>query len=198
MTTQNKQNDSNWGLMIFKDTFEYLMDGDMSNDEFCTLMRCIYNLRENGELPDEEELPKTVKLVWKTLKHSISKSATNARYYKTKKEQKPKKGERIFKNANSNNDYFCPWTDEETGKIYTPTDQAYTSDLTVDPILEEEQSGNLNDYILGHKDGMMRHQTFSSFVQEYPDAERLQQLGSISLVSANTIYQHLRNKEFQN
>ncbi len=193
MTTQNKQNDSNWGLMIFKDTFEYLIDGDMSNDEFCTLMRCVYNLRENGELPNEDELPKTVKLVWKTLKHSISKSATNARYYDKRKSNKSK----TVKNKEINEDYYCPWTDEETGEIYTPTDQAYTSDLTIDPVLEEEQSGNLNDYILGHQDGMMRHQTFSGFIQEFPNAERLQQLSNISLVSANTLYQHLRQKEFQ-
>lgn len=88
--------------------------------------------------------------------------------------------------------------DTSTGEVFVPTDQAYTSDLTVGPILEEEQSGNLNDYILGHKDGMMRHNTFSSFVQEFPDAERLQQLENITLLSANTMYQDLRKKEFQN
>lgn len=102
----NNNTDSNWGLMIFKDTFEYLINGDMSNDEFCTLIRCVYNLRENGELPNEDELPKTVRLVWKTLKHSVSKSATNKKYYNKQKKNKTTKKE-------TDNDYFCPWTDTE-------------------------------------------------------------------------------------
>lgn len=102
----NNNTDSNWGLMIFKDTFEYLIDGDMSDTEFCTLMRCVYNLRENGELPNEDELPKTVRLVWKTLKHSVSKSKTNQKYYDKKKNKKPKQS--IIK---ANEGFSCPWDD---------------------------------------------------------------------------------------
>lgn len=112
MTTQNKQDDSNWGLMIFKDTFEYLVDGDMTDGEFCTLMRCIYNLRENGELPDETKLTKNVKLVWKTLKHSITKSVTNAKYY-DKKKSKKKTIKKSTKEETSDNNYYCPWTDDD-------------------------------------------------------------------------------------
>ena len=88
--------------------------------------------------------------------------------------------------------------DTSTGEVFVPTDQAYTSDLTVDPVLEEEQSYNLEDYVLGHKEGMMRHQTFSSFIQEFPDAERIKDMLGITLVSANTLYQQWRKESFQN
>lgn len=108
----NNNTDSNWGLMIFKDTFEYLIDGDMSDTEFCTLMRCVYNLRENGELPNEDELPKTVRLVWKTLKHSVTKSVTNQKYYNKQKDKKVK-----AKTIKKTENFFCPWTDE-TEDIY--------------------------------------------------------------------------------
>lgn len=175
----SQKENNNWGIMVFKDTFEYLIDGDLTNDEFCELMRCIYFAREKNEYPNENDLPKSVRLVWKTLKNSVKKSIRNAKHHNTKKQS-------------------SEYVDASTGEVFIPTDKAYTSDLTIDPVLDEEQSGNLNDYILGHKDGMMRHQTFSSFIQEYPDAERLQHIGSISLVSANTLYQHLRQKEFQN
>lgn len=175
----SQKENNNWGIMVFKDTFEYLIDGDLTNDEFCELMRCIYLAREKNEYPNENELSKSVRLVWRTLKNSVQKSIRNAKHYNNKKQSSVS-------------------VDTTTGEVFVPTDKAYTSDLTVDPVLEEEQSDNLKDYVLGHKEGMMRHQTFSSFVQEFPDAERIKDMLGITLVSANTLYQHWRKESFQN
>lgn len=80
-----KTNNEEWGLMIFKSTFDYLIEGDLSNDGFCELMRCIYNLRENGEMPDMSAMSKEVRLVWRNYQHTILKSIRNARYYEKKK-----------------------------------------------------------------------------------------------------------------
>ena len=53
----------NWGFVISKKTFECLIDGLLTNDEFCTLMRCIYNYKEKGEMPDQSKLPPAVNML---------------------------------------------------------------------------------------------------------------------------------------
>ena len=188
MTTQNKQNDSNWGLMIFKDTFDYLIDGDMTDTEFCILMRCIYNLRQNGELPNEEELPKAVKLVWKTLKHSISKSATNSKYYNNKKKTTVKK--------DTNDNHFCPWTED------TPTDEPFSSELYMDPVLEEDFQKNepqelpetLTEFFDGHTEGIMRNADWHHFSDEFKDAEKIRELSGLGVITCMTLYNDIRKK----
>ena len=116
MKTQNINDDSNWGIMLFKDTFEYLINGDMSKEDFCLLLTCIYNLRENGELPIESELPLSVRLVWKSLKHTVQKSKRNSKYY-----QKKKKG---IDKEQTNDNYFCPWVENDM------TEDEYKSQLS--------------------------------------------------------------------
>lgn len=200
MTTNNT--DSNWGIMIFKDTFEYLIDGDMSNDEFCKLIKCIYNLRENGELPDENELPKSVKMVWKTLKHSILRSARNKRYYnKTKKRDEPTDEE-------ASDNFYCPWTDEENNINELKLDDMGNYLGTLDeirshkqpekkvedkPIIEIEQhniSEDNREKILNYlKDRTTRNTTFSTFCGTNASIYRL----GIPIEDIETVYNEVQS-----
>ena len=72
------------GIMIFKDTFEYLMDGDLTGEQFAELMRLIYQLRWGDGVDDSKIEDKDVKLIWRTLKHTVQKSKTNAKQYQKK------------------------------------------------------------------------------------------------------------------
>jgi hypothetical protein len=72
------------GIMIFKDTFEYLMDGDLTSEQFAELMKLIYQLRWGDGVDDSKIMDKEVKLIWKTLRHTVQKSKTNARQYQKK------------------------------------------------------------------------------------------------------------------
>lgn len=69
------------GIMIFKDTFEYLMDGDLTGEQFAELMKLVYQLRWGDGVDDSKIKDKEVKLIWKTLKHTVQKSKTNAKQY---------------------------------------------------------------------------------------------------------------------
>lgn len=69
------------GIMIFKDTFEYLMDGDLTGEQFAELMRLVYQLRWGDGVDDSKIEDKDVKLIWRTLKHTVQKSKTNAKQY---------------------------------------------------------------------------------------------------------------------
>lgn len=86
MSKQNEEKES--GIMVFKSTFDYLIQGDLSNDDFCTLMKCIYDARWNGVSANEEDLPILVRVIWRSLKHSVRKSVRNADNYQNRQKSK--------------------------------------------------------------------------------------------------------------
>ena len=69
------------GIMIFKDTLEYLMDDYLTAEQFAELMKLIYQTRWGDGVDEKSIADKEVRLVWKTLKHSVLKSARNARHH---------------------------------------------------------------------------------------------------------------------
>lgn len=74
----------NEGIMIFKDTFEYLIDGDLDEMQFCELMRLIYQARFGNGVELDDIKDKFVKSIWRTLRHSVARSTTNAKQYAKK------------------------------------------------------------------------------------------------------------------
>ena len=75
------------GIMIFRDTMEYLTEGILTAEQFAELIKMIYAVRW-GDGVDEKEIENKLLLgIWKTLKHTIKKSARNARHYEKKKVQ---------------------------------------------------------------------------------------------------------------
>lgn len=205
----NENNENNWGMMIFKDTFEYLTSGFLSEHEFCELITCIYQARENGIYTSEKDLSMKTALVWKTLKNNIRISVKNSKYY-----SKKRKKESI---------------DTSTGEVFVPTDEPMTSDLTIDTLLEDEQDGlkfdenkaietsndtniqkenivekkadsgtntALKEFIMSRPEGMMRCQQWNNFVNLYPDAEKIQKISGITDLSAVKLYNQLKESAF--
>lgn len=78
---QNAMASKEKGIMIFKETFEYLMDGELTGEQFAELMKLIYQLRWGDGVDDKQIKDKDVRLIWKTLKHTVQKSKTNAKQY---------------------------------------------------------------------------------------------------------------------
>ena len=74
----------NEGIMIFKDTFEYLIDGDLDEMQFCELMRLIYQARFGNGVELDDIKDKFVKSIWRILRHSVARSTTNAKQYAKK------------------------------------------------------------------------------------------------------------------
>lgn len=71
--------------MIFKDTFEYLMSGEITNEQFAELMKLVYQLRWGDGVDESLIKDKEVRLIWRTLKHTVQKSKTNAKQYQKNK-----------------------------------------------------------------------------------------------------------------
>lgn len=75
------------GIMIFKDTMEYLTEGILTAEQFAELVKMIYAVRWGDGVDEKEIKDKLLLGIWKTLKHTIKKSARNARHYEKKKVQ---------------------------------------------------------------------------------------------------------------
>lgn len=75
--------------MIFKDTFEYLMSGEITNEQFAELMKLVYQLRWGDGVDETLIKDKDVRLIWRTLKHTVQKSKTNAKQYQKKADIQP-------------------------------------------------------------------------------------------------------------
>lgn len=68
------------GILIFKDTMEYLIDGILTAEQYAELTRMIYATRWGDGVNEKAIQDKLLLGIWKTLKHTIKKSARNARY----------------------------------------------------------------------------------------------------------------------
>lgn len=77
----------NEGIIIFKDTFEYYKEGELNAKQFSELMMLIYSTRWEDKVIEDKDIKDTkIRLIWKTLKHSVIKSKNNSNNNKKKKE----------------------------------------------------------------------------------------------------------------
>ena len=76
---------SNVGITMFKETFEYLINGDLTKDQFGELAILIYNTKWGDGTYEENITDRDVRLIWKTLRHSVKKSASNSKNYEERK-----------------------------------------------------------------------------------------------------------------
>lgn len=70
------------GIMIFKDTMEYLIEGIISAEQYAELTRLIYTTRWGDGVDIKTIKDKNVLMIWKTLQHTVKKSKSNAKHYK--------------------------------------------------------------------------------------------------------------------
>lgn len=75
----------NDGIIMFKDTFEYIVNGELTPEESVLLMKLIYDFKWLDICPEDKDISsKSVRLIWKTLKHTINRSKQNQRAYNKK------------------------------------------------------------------------------------------------------------------
>ena len=71
---------TNEGIIIFKDIFEYYKEGELNAKQFSELMMLIYSTRWEDKVIEDKDIKDTkIRLIWKTLKHSVVKSKNNSK-----------------------------------------------------------------------------------------------------------------------
>lgn len=72
-------------IRIFKNIFEYHINGMLNNKEFCQLMDLIYCFRFDQEKAKSIKLSPKVELVWQGIKPTMTTQRRNANNYKNRK-----------------------------------------------------------------------------------------------------------------
>lgn len=80
LKTKEKEEIKSEGILIFKDIMEYLIDGILTAEQYAELTRMIYATRWGDGVNEKAIQDKQLLGIWKVLKHTIKKSARNARY----------------------------------------------------------------------------------------------------------------------
>ena len=140
---------TNEGIIIFKDTFEYYKEGELNAKQFSELMMLIYSTRWEDKVIEDKDIKDTkIRLIWKTLKHSVIKSKNNSNNNKKKKEtNKVVTSENNSKNniSYSNNSYVFKkphkMTDEELEELLKDNNQPIQDNYVFKPPYK-----NLQDY----------------------------------------------------
>lgn len=69
------------GIMIFKDTMEYLINGYITAEQYAELTKLIYYTKWGNGVEEDDIKDREILLIWKTLKHSVLKSVRNSKSY---------------------------------------------------------------------------------------------------------------------
>ena len=163
---------------------------DLNGDDAKRLAIALFKFRPNEDTIDDYfPIGDSLRTTFRPLMDTLN---TNDLKYKEKAEKNRENGRKggLAKAANRKESI-----DTSTGEVFEPIDEPMTSELTVDPILEEEPpytNTTLSEFIESRPEGMMQCPQWSGFVAMYPDAEKIQKLSGITELSAVTLYSKLR------
>lgn len=131
------------GIMIFKDTMEYLIEGFITAEQYAELTRLIYETRWGDGVDIKTIKDKEVLMIWKTLQHSVKKSKTNAKQYaKAKKKAENSPNEAI----EPQNDIVVP---QEVESVSEAPKQGEFDDAI--EVFSNGYSDKLEDYLDEHE-----------------------------------------------
>lgn len=110
-------------ITIFKEVFDYYYDGEITKEQLADLLLMHYETRWGDGVDAKEIEDKDLRMIWRTLQHSVIKSTKNAKQYEKQQNKKstlqevtttefdiPKTGENV---ENENKADLSPSNDEE-------------------------------------------------------------------------------------
>lgn len=77
-------------ITIFKEVFDYYYDGDLTKEQLADLLLLHYETKWGDGVDVNSIDDKEVKVIWKTLRHTVVKSVKNAKEYENRKNNKNK------------------------------------------------------------------------------------------------------------
>lgn len=75
----------NENIVVFKEVFDYYVDGDIDKNQFVEVLMLMYDTKWGDGIKEEEITDRDVRLIWKTLRHSVKKSVRNSKDYENRK-----------------------------------------------------------------------------------------------------------------
>lgn len=75
-------------ITIFKEVFNYYYDGDITKEQLADLLLLHYETRWGDGVEVKDIQDKDVRMIWRTLQHTVVKSVRNAKDYENRKSNK--------------------------------------------------------------------------------------------------------------
>ena len=75
-------------ITIFKEVFNYYYDGDITKEQLADLLLLHYETRWGDGVEVKDIQDKDVRMIWRTLQHTVAKSVRNAKDYENRKSNK--------------------------------------------------------------------------------------------------------------
>lgn len=173
---------------------------DLAPEDAKRLIIALLNCTPNETVDDYFPVGDCLRPIFRPLKATID---ANSRKYE---ETVQKRREAGLKSAEVRSQRKKSSINEETGEVYTPIDKPFSSDLYLDPVLEEDFPKNepqelpetLTEFFDGHTEGIMRNADWNHFSDEFKDAEKIRELSGLGVVTCMTLYNERRNKLLKN
>lgn len=115
----------NENIVVFKEVFDYYVDGDIDKDQFVEVLMLMYDTKWGNGIKEEEITDRDVRLIWKTLRHSVKKSVRNSKNYEDRKNK-------------ANNNDISSNTDFDNTNM--PSEQ--------ENVLNGQEMGNINEVLI--------------------------------------------------
>ena len=75
-------------ITIFKEVFDYYYDGEITKEQLADLLLMHYETRWGNGVDVKEIEDKDLRMIWRTLQHSVIKSTKNAKQYEKQQNKK--------------------------------------------------------------------------------------------------------------
>jgi hypothetical protein len=75
-------------ITVFKEVFDYYYDGDITKEQLADLLLMHYQTKWGDGVNVNDIEDKDLKMIWKTLRHTVKKSAQNAKDYQDRQKAK--------------------------------------------------------------------------------------------------------------
>lgn len=75
-------------ITIFKEVFDYYYDGEITKEQLADLLLMHYETRWGDGVDAKEIEDKDLRMIWRTLQHSVIKSTKNAKQYEKQQNKK--------------------------------------------------------------------------------------------------------------
>ena len=113
-------------ITIFKEVFDYYYDGEINKEQFADLMLLHYQVMWGNGVEVKEIEDKDVRMIWRTLQHTVKKSAKNAKDYDKRKQNKETENKPVLTPQNNEDDnLYQPIEESSLNSLKTPVNTEF-------------------------------------------------------------------------
>lgn len=141
-------------ITIFKEVFNYYYDGEITKEQFADLMLLHYQVMWGDGVDIKDIQDKEVRMIWRTLQHTVKKSAKNAKDYDKRKQNKENENKPVLTpQINEDDNLYQPEADMPSNGLKTAKNEEFEKDLkqtVIETSKNNDNMGNFSGYIINN------------------------------------------------